>query len=213
MLKQRPTPRSFALRGYTISTMYSKTRLEALSDAIFAIVMTLLVLELKVPINTAPGHLAEALRQDKEAWLAFLITFCIAARYWMLQHDVFHLTERFTHHAVILTFAFLGFVTVLPFSSSLIGTHGSEPLAVFLYCLNQAAIGGALIAKLEFLRIRDHIPASADMRYIRGRLYTLTGSMAAASILIWIVPLKYIMIIPIVIITLGRRVLFRRPKA
>ena len=153
--------------------MYSKHRLEGLSDAIFAIVMTLLVLELKVPTDVVHGHLWEALKLDGEDWLAFFITFLVSARYWIHQHDVFKLTDHYSHPAVVLTFIFLGLVTILPFSSTLVGRHASEPLALVLYCGNQTAIGIALIAKLEFLRRRDHIPKSAEMTRLRLRLYTI----------------------------------------
>jgi uncharacterized membrane protein len=176
--------------------MYSKHRLEALSDAIFAIVMTLLVLELKVPNDVVHGQLWPALRLDGEDWVAFVITFFISARYWMLQHNVFKLTEGFTHHAAILTFLFLGFVTILPFSSTLLGRHISEPLAIILYLSNQAAIGLALIAKLEFIRLRDHIPKSLELTNLRLRLYTLTIVMIASAICIHFFPIRYLLSVP-----------------
>jgi uncharacterized membrane protein len=198
-------------RSYTGRTVYSKHRIEGLSDAIFAIVMTLLVLELKVPTDVVPGHLWDALRGGGESWLAFFITFFIAARYWMLQHNVFKLTQEFTHHAVILTFVFLGLVTILPFSSSLVGRHASEPLAFVFYCINQSGIGLALIAKLEFLRIRDHIPKSTEMRHLRVRLYTLTGTMAAAALCARLFPIRYMLFVPVATL-LFSRILSPKPK-
>jgi uncharacterized membrane protein len=174
MLKQKP-------HATLVPTMYSKKRLEALSDGIFAIAMTLLVLELKVPTDFAHGQLWQALRLESNDWLAFLITFCIAARYWMLQHNVFMLTENFTHSAVVLTFTFLGLITILPFSSSLMGRYASEPLAFCLYCANQSAIGGVLIAKLEFLRIREHLKKSAEMQHVRSDSLRLDPSCMHAD--------------------------------
>jgi uncharacterized membrane protein len=190
--------------------MYSKNRLEALSDGIFAIVMTLLVLDLKVPADIVPGHLWDTLRLEGDDWIAFIITFFIAARYWMLQHNVFQLTDRFTHRAAILTFTFLGFVTVLPFSSSLMGRHGSIHLAFFLYCANQTGIGASLIAKLEFLRIRDKIPRSAEVQHLRARLYALTIAMTLSASFAWIIPFHYVWILPVFSASLARRILFRK---
>jgi uncharacterized membrane protein len=190
--------------------MYSKNRLEALSDAIFAIVMTLLVLELKVPTDIVPGHLWDLLRLEGDDWLAFVITFFIAARYWMLQHNVFQLTDHYTHRAAVLSFTFLGFVTILPFSTSLMGRHGSEPVAFFIYCANQTAIGVALIAKLEFLRVRDNIPKSGEVQRLRARLYSLTIAMTLSAAFTWVIPFRYAGILPILTASLGRRILFRK---
>ena len=185
--------------------MYSKTRIEALSDAIFAIVMTLLVLELKVPEGLAHAQLWHALQSQGESWLAFLITFYIAARYWMLQHNVIALTGSFPRQAMVLTFLFLGLVTILPFSSSLVGHYGSDPLAFFLYCANQTAIGLALIAKLEYLRRRDHIAKSHEMQLVRYRLYSLTGVMALTASTATFIPLRWIFIFPVSALILSRR--------
>jgi uncharacterized membrane protein len=191
--------------------MYSKTRIEALSDGIFAIVMTLLVLELKVPEGLAHDQLWAALRSESESWIAFFITFFIAARYWMLQHNVIALTGNFTRQAMTITFLFLGLVTILPFSSSLVGHYGSSPLAFFLYCANQTAIGAALIAKLEYLRLRDHIPKSPDMQYVRFRLYSLTGVMAITACTATFVPLRYVFIFPAATLLISRRFLPKQP--
>ncbi len=187
--------------------MYSKTRIEALSDAIFAIVMTLLVLELKVPEGIAHGQLWAALHSQGESWIAFVITFYIAARYWMLQHNVIALTGNFPRQAMVLTFVFLGLVTILPFSTSLLGHYGSTPLAFALYCGNQTAIGAALIAKLEYLRRRDHLPKSTEMQRVRYVLYSLTGVMAITGCAATFVPLRYVFVFPFVALLISRRFL------
>ena len=95
--------------------MFSKHRIEALSDAIFAIVMTLLVLDLKVPETIGPGGLLHALAADRATWASFFLTFLLASVFWVLQHQVFDLLEAISHQTLIPTFVFLGFVTILPF--------------------------------------------------------------------------------------------------
>jgi uncharacterized membrane protein len=191
--------------------MYSKARLEALSDGIFAIAMTLLILDLKIPTDVAPGQLWHALAADRESWLAFLITFGISSRYWMLQHNVFRLTDKVHHHAALATFVFLGLVTVLPFSSALVGHHGSEPVGLSLYCANQSAIGMALLAKLESLRRHNRIVVTPEVRYLRARLYSLSGVMASIGIAAWIVPVRYVICIPLVFMVVSRWVMPKKP--
>ncbi len=55
--------------------MFSKRRIEALSDGVFAIAMTLLILDLKVPLDTPPGQLGAALLHDVASWVSFMVTF------------------------------------------------------------------------------------------------------------------------------------------
>ena len=67
---------------------FSKHRVSALSDGIFSIAMTLLVLDLKPPVNVPHGQLWAALQRDSSAWGSFILTFAIAAKFWRLQHRV-----------------------------------------------------------------------------------------------------------------------------
>jgi uncharacterized membrane protein len=97
--------------------MYSKHRLEGLSDGVFAVAMTLLIFDLKVPTDTASGQLGAALAKDGASWVSFLVTFGLAAQFWSFQHRVFDRIEKLTVSSVALTFTFLCFVSLLPFTT------------------------------------------------------------------------------------------------
>ena len=176
--------------------MFSKHRLEGLSDAIFAIVKTLLVLDLKVPENVAAGGLLHALAHDSATWGSFVLTFVLAAIFWTLQHQVFDLLDGITHGTLIPTFIFLGFIAILPFSTALLGHH-PEPLSFLLYFLNQFAIAASLAVKLEVSRALNHVHAGFAMNTMRARLYSMCvimgGSVLAPVVLssrrMWLVPL------------------------
>ncbi len=60
--------------------MITKSRL-ALSDGVFAIAMTLLILDIKIPPN-ASGHRSEALAKDFHAWISFVVTFVLTSVFW-----------------------------------------------------------------------------------------------------------------------------------
>jgi uncharacterized membrane protein len=189
--------------------MTSKHRLEALSDGVFAIVMTLLILDIKVPAGIAPGGLAAALRADSHQWISFAITFAIAAVFWNLQRRVFALVSDVTDVNIFLTFLTLAFVTMLPFSTSLWGHHLNERLAFFLYFANQFVIGAVLTAKLEIARGKGHVQAGPEFNYMRFRLYTVCAVMASASLASLYLPLEYTGFAPMVV-ALVARVIRRR---
>jgi uncharacterized membrane protein len=69
----------------------SSRRVEAFSDGVFAIAITLLVLDLTVPPRdrTAPGHLAAALGHEWPAYFAYLVSFLIIGIIWVNHHTVF----------------------------------------------------------------------------------------------------------------------------
>jgi uncharacterized membrane protein len=78
------------------SKTYNKHRIEAVSDGIFTLAMTLLVLNLKPPTDFARGHVWHPLWQQWPLWLSFALTFGLAARFWALQHDVLDVVEQIT---------------------------------------------------------------------------------------------------------------------
>jgi uncharacterized membrane protein len=182
--------------------------MEALSDGVFAIVMTLLVLDLKVPTDSAPGQLGSALLKDWHEWVSFAITFTLASTFWMFQHRVFDLVKRIDTLSAVLTFLFLGFVSVLPFTTSLWGHHIKDPLAFVLYFLNQLALAAALTAKVELARARGELEAGPETGVMRLRLYLICLTMAVGAVSAAFVPLN-LMSLPIIVVGLGAN-LFRR---
>jgi uncharacterized membrane protein len=186
--------------------MYSKHRLEALSDGIFAIVMTLLILDIKVPTGILPGQLAHALAQPFRDWIALVITFIIAARYWVLQHQLFDLVEKIKPRTLGTTFLFLGLVSMLPFTTALWGHNITEPLAFCVYFSHQLAIGAAMLIEIEF-GLRDHnLHIVKSMYKLRGRLYVMILSMGTAAVTVWLLPLQYAGFSVAVILGISHRV-------
>lgn len=195
--------------------MFTKSRLEALSDGVFAIAMTLLILDIKIPPN-ASGHLSEALAKDFHAWISFVVTFVLTSIFWTAQHRVFDLVEKVTKATLISTFVFLGFVSALPFSTSLWGHYIKEPLAVSLYFANQFSIAAALTTKVEIARAHRNLRLGVAADLMRIRLYFMSFIMLAASVASFVVPLQWIWPIPLGFGLIGRlirRRLERRRQA
>jgi uncharacterized membrane protein len=168
--------------------------------------MTLLVLDIKVPTAIPHGQLAHELAATVPDWIAFVITFVLAARYWTLQHQLFNLLVEVKPRTLATTFAFLALVSVLPFTTSLWGHSIREPLAFLFYFAHQAAIGIAILVEIEFGRREHNLRAGEDLHKLRGRLYTMVAAMAAAAAAVWFLPIKFSGIIAAVVAGASRRI-------
>ncbi len=94
-------------------TFYRSERLGALTDGLFAIVLTLLVLELKIPEDPAPGtDVIQVLINDWEAFAGWLISFVILARLWMFQHHAAASARFVSSRSIAINFAFLATVSL-----------------------------------------------------------------------------------------------------
>lgn len=101
-------------------------RLEALSDGIFAIAMTLLVLEIRVPEHAevmASGGLLAALAVRWPSYFAFMLSFALIGSYWVNHHALFRLLQRTDHRFTLLTLLLLAAISFLPFPTALLGHH------------------------------------------------------------------------------------------
>jgi uncharacterized membrane protein len=186
--------------------MYKKQRIEALSDGIFAIAMTLLVLDLKVPTTFPHGQVWAAIKPEWEQWISFALTFGLAARFWTLQHDVFQAVETVGRSALISTFAFLGLISILPYTTSLLGAHFSDPSVLTLYFIHEFAIAAVLALKLELCRAHGHIHNDANLLSLRVRLYGMCASLVACLFGVWLLPLRWLFAAPVGMGVLQRRV-------
>ncbi len=117
-------------------------RIVFFSDAIFAIAMTLLVLNIEVP-RIPEGRVAQELQgQLLELWPEFLgyaISFLVVALFWVAHHGVFQVIKGYDRVLIWLNFLFLMFVSFLPFPASLLGEYGDQQLTVVVYAAILAA--------------------------------------------------------------------------
>jgi uncharacterized membrane protein len=121
-------------KGNKPAAIFTKNRLEALSDGVFAIVMTILVLELSIPLVTGTSANTELRRRLLEMWpqfLAYGVSFLVLGVIWINHHLMFHHIKR-----VWLNIITLMFVALVPFSTSLLGEYGETQTAVVVYGVN-----------------------------------------------------------------------------
>lgn len=131
-------------------TGLSKNRIEALTDAVFAVVMTLLVLDISVPqISShyaAAGDVAigaELLKRLFDLWpkiLSFGISFILLAIYWMAHHRQFHYIKHSDRTLIWINVIFLMATCLLPFSTSLLGEYGEQQISIIIYGGNSIMI-------------------------------------------------------------------------
>jgi uncharacterized membrane protein len=116
------------------------------SDAVFAIAMTLLVLELIIPADLAPGELDSALRGHLPEFLAYVLSFAVIGTAWMSHHRRFTVICRYDRGLQWLNLLSLFFVALLPMPTSLLSDYGGSgsPWPVVLYAAVSAAVYGSL---------------------------------------------------------------------
>jgi uncharacterized membrane protein len=122
-------------------------RVALFSDAVFAIAITLLVLELKVPESETvrqAGGLGKALIHEIPRFFAFFISFAVIGNYWMLHHLIFRHLRRCDEGLVALNLVLLLFVAFLPFPVALFGGFRRDPVAIGWYATSIALAGLSL---------------------------------------------------------------------
>jgi uncharacterized membrane protein len=100
-------------------------RLEAFSDGVFAVAITLLVLNLNV--SAAPGHLAHALASEWPYYATYVVSFLTIGIIWMNHHWQWEQIVRADRTLMMLNLLLLMFVTLIPFSTGLLAGHLHAP--------------------------------------------------------------------------------------
>ena len=103
-------------------------RFSFFSDGVFAIAITLLVIEIKVPVlhHATNKELWHSLSEMSLKFLGFLISFAIVGHYWSVHHRIFGYIQKYNTTLLWINLAFLCSVVLLPFSSGLMGEYSSD---------------------------------------------------------------------------------------
>jgi uncharacterized membrane protein len=164
-----------------------KGRIEALTDGIFAVAMTLLVLDLKLP-QTLAGIDDAGLREALIALLpkleSYVISFLVLCIFWLGHHRLMHLVRGVDHLFLWRNLLFILFITFVPFTTSLMGEYRGLDDAPVVYGVNLALI---LVAQylmwrraLFHLMEVDREQAAARWQVVRNRYLIAFGVVAAA---------------------------------
>ena len=155
----------------------STNRLEAFSDGVFAIVVTLLVLDIKVPEPSAEGSLGHELVTQWPQYAAYVISFMTIGIIWINHHASFGRLREVDHSILIWNLVLLLFVGALPFTTSLMATYlkegQGEGLAAAIYAFSFLSMGWVFGEVNRHIYVRrsymltEQIPEAARLRTLR----------------------------------------------
>ncbi|HKV27287.1 MAG TPA: TMEM175 family protein [Candidatus Acidoferrales bacterium] len=157
----------------------TKARIEALTDGVFAIAMTLMVFNIHVPqfAHSPDAHgLARSLGRLWPSFVTYAISFFVLGIYWVGHHNQFHFIRRTDRNFLWLNLLFLFSVTLIPFSAGLIGQYSDQPTAVTFYGANLIATGIFLYAIWKY--------ATGHRRLVDSDLSDLVVRKASRRIII-----------------------------
>ena len=128
-------------------------RIATLADGVFAIVMTLLVLGIEMP------EVPHDQLQERFTWevlllwpriAAFVVSFLVLGIYWMGHHTQFHFVESVNRPLLWINIFFLMSVSLVPFTTRLVGHYGTEGFSLLLYAANLVLISLLLLGHLRY---------------------------------------------------------------
>jgi uncharacterized membrane protein len=174
----------------------TKNRLEAFSDGVFAIVITLLILDVRFPADK-PLTLETLWGVAPHLW-AFVLSFVIVGVYWVSHHNMLYFIRTVDRQLLWLNLTLLLLVVFIPFPAALLGQHADSELAVALYGINLMLVNAAGTAMWLYATSRPHLAvdgmAPALSRFV-AKLHAAPILVYAAAIALahWYVPLGLIL--------------------
>jgi uncharacterized membrane protein len=127
---------------------FTKSRVEAFSDGIFAIIITLLILEIKLPElkqHESINELAVGLLHLAPKFIAWVISFLTVAIIWVNHHRIFESLKNIDHAIFWLNANLLLWVSFIPFPTALMGDYYDNKLAVSFFGLSSLMMGIAFL--------------------------------------------------------------------
>jgi uncharacterized membrane protein len=115
------------------------------TDGVFAIIITILVLEIGVPSDLSEQSLREALDELGPTLIAWMISFMITGMYWVWHRDLFNKIQWVNRDVVWLNLIFMLPAALIPFASSVLGDYHDEPVALHIY--------GAVLIAVSVVRV------------------------------------------------------------
>lgn len=181
-------------------------RMILFTDAVFAIAITLLVIEIKAP---SIGHLYEELKHSGKVltnsdildqllglfplFIGFIISFFVIAIYWRSHHRLFSFIKDYDDKLIWLNFLYLFTVILMPFSSAYYSENAMFNIPFYFYCINVAATGCTNYLLLSYIikhrgRISEGLDTPQSRKLARWRTLVVPSIFMFGALLAAIIP-------------------------
>jgi uncharacterized membrane protein len=168
------------LRSIEVETGRDRDRIVNLSDGVFAIAITLLVLDIRapgIPENLVSRQLPAALLSLWPNYLGYFLSFVGISAFWLIHHSIFRPIRSYDRNLLYLNFLFLMVVAFMPFPTSLLGEYGDHQLPVAIYAAT-LAVGRLLLTAIHWYstrhdRMLDEPQDPATVRFFLRRGLTI----------------------------------------
>jgi uncharacterized membrane protein len=154
-----------------------RDRIVNLSDGVFAIAITPLVLDIRVPDipeGMVASELPAALLSLWPKYLGYFLSFAVISTFWIVHHSIFRPIREYDRGLLYLNFLFLMFVAFVPFPTSLLGEYGDHQLPVAIYA-GALAIGRLLLTAIHWYSTRDDRLGGEPQNPGEVRFYLIRG--------------------------------------
>ena len=151
-------------------------RLVFLTDGVIAIIITILVLDIRVPELGSGQSLAESLTEVRPTFVSFVISFLLVGMFWTLHKQTFNQVRYVDHNTTWLNLLFLLVLALVPFASSALGEYSAEPTALHLYGVVMIAASLLRLALNAYLQTHPGLLWQPPSKKTR-RLFAYTSSV------------------------------------
>jgi uncharacterized membrane protein len=184
-------------------------RVMSFTDAVFAIAMTLLVVEIGVPETIGgapddPGALLDAFADKGPLIFAFFLGCYTIGFYWAAHHRFMSWLDAVDRGFVILTVVYLAFVALLPFPTGVLGEFGENPVAVIAYAVNMGAVSSMETVLFSHARrrrlFREELPEDVYRWTLGSSLLPVVAfalSIPVAFALPWLAIAMWLLALPL----------------
>jgi uncharacterized membrane protein len=162
-----------------------RNRILNLSDGVFAIAITLLVLDIRapdIPENMVSSQLPAALLSLWPDYLGYFLSFVGISAFWLIHHSIFRLIRSYDRTLLYLNFLFLMVVAFVPFPTSLLGEYGDHQLPVAIYAAT-LAVGRLLLTATHWYSTRNNQLLDEPQDPATVRFFLRRGLMIPAILL------------------------------
>ncbi len=188
-------------RDHLPDTEMGLERIVFFSDAVMAIAITLLALDIRVPDiprDLATAQLPAQLVALLPRFISLVTSFAIIGVYWLSHHHYFEFIRRYDRRLILINLLFLLFVVCVPFVTNLLGLYAMIPLAYLVYSLTVAAIGLAMWGIWTYAT-HDHrlVDSKLDPHFIRA-----TGLRALFAPFTFLVSIPFAYVHPVIAVAI-----------